>query len=363
MPRPSELSSSYIIHHLFLTGHFWSSSSEVSYKDLSKLSLSSPEVEAAARSFSRMDAHAYTEFVLEDHARLPHFDGIVGPSLRKLIAEPRCWVPDFEPPGEDSIPELADFDLEQIMMSQLPAEQATGEGNWRGCHGIGNYHCAVVSVDRSGIGKELSSVFKQVLTNVQQAFDQIGLRFIFVDQETSQDIVTGQTHDHAKDQSNISFTFVSRSSGWLGLAVVGKNQRCHSSIWCKYLSTYRPSNMVREWTTLLKHELGHNCGFSHTTGGVMNPSIVKGLPTEWSDNDPSYGKLVRKFGGEPIGDNKPPAPRPDSIEDRLARLERRSTDLLVRDAVQDATIDYLLQRTKSDRTRMNKDRGVSESPG
>ena len=141
-------------------------------------------------------------------------------------------------------------------------------------------------VDKSEMPKFLEDKFEEAWSLCVKAYRQIGLQFIRVD---------------ANENANIEFLFVSRSRGWIGLAVVGQNETCSSNIWCKYLSTYQPSNIVREWSTLIMHELGHNAGLQHSRGGVMNPSIVAGLKPTWK-GDPSESILNRYYGGEPIGD-------------------------------------------------------------
>ena len=85
----------------------------------------------------------------------------------------------------------------------------------------------------------------------------------------------------------------------IGLAIVGRGQSCRTSIWAKFDPGYQPANVVREWTSLVKHELGHNMGLSHSQGGVMNPSIIAGLPVSWR-GDPSEPILSRWFGGKPV---------------------------------------------------------------
>jgi hypothetical protein len=59
--------------------------------------------------------------------------------------------------------------------------------------------------------------------------------------------------------------------------------------------------------TLIKHELGHNSGLGHSRGGVMNPSIINGLPVSWK-NDPSESQLRKWYGGEPVPGGNPLPP-------------------------------------------------------
>ena len=148
-------------------------------------------------------------------------------------------------------------------------------------------------------------MFLQVLRNVQREYAKFGQLFRFI--QNGRDMLTNEQFDGS---IQIDFSFRNRSDGWIGLAIVGRGDTCSGRIWCRYLSTYRPSNVVREWTTLVLHELGHNCGRGHTRGGVMNPSIVQGLGA-WNENDPSYQWLKGQFGGVPfdLGGDSPPPPK------------------------------------------------------
>ena len=184
--------------------------------------------------------------------------------------QPRCGHPDYGP----------------------DVEAATGSGSWPNCHGIGDFHCAKVRVNPEGMPTFLKPVFDQVLNRVRAAYRDMGLSYDWVGEEST--------------FHNTSINFVPRSNGWIGLAIVGQRESCSSKIWARFLATYKPNNVLNEWTTLIMHELGHNAGLHHSRGGVMNPSIVQGLAPTWR-GDPSESILANYYGGEPIpGDNTPP---------------------------------------------------------
>ena len=213
-------------------------------------------------SFQAFEAERMDRLCLREHGRSARFDGDVGPATIRAMMAPRCGHPDYGP----------------------DIQPATGSGSWIGCHGIGDFHCAKVCVNQSGMPNFLGPVFEYVWERVASAYADIGLKYERVE---------------SGNADNIDFSFVQSSRGWIGLAIVGQSESCSSSIWCKFLAKYQPANVLNEWTTLIMHELGHNAGLHHSRGGVMNPSIVQGLAPTWR-GDPSEPILVRYYGGKPI---------------------------------------------------------------
>jgi hypothetical protein len=211
-------------------------------------------------------------------------DGIMGPATLYAMSLPRCG----------QVHTAAATDL------------AIGSNRWKGCHGGSDIHKAVVRVDESNLPGFLRPVFVEVLRRVRNAYAKMGLLFVFMG--PSGDYLGNETPSGA----NIKFSFT-RGDGWIGLAIVGNPgiQRCDSTIWCRYEYRYQPSNIAREWTTLINHELGHNCGLGHSRGGKMNPSLVAGLPPDWTTDDPSHGSLSSWFSGVPIDLGETPEPPPD----------------------------------------------------
>lgn len=198
---------------------------------------------------------------MKHHSQPARCDGQLGPATMEVMKLPRCGCPDYGP----------------------DVQPALGKGSWAGCHGVGEFHAATVNIKIAGMPGFLEPYWHEIWTRATAAYADIGLS------------VTATQDDHA----NIQMSFVARSRGWIGLAVVGQNESCSSQIWAKFLATYKPQDIVNEWSTLVMHELGHNAGLQHTRGGVMAPTIVRGLPASWK-GDPSRSVLARYYGGEPI---------------------------------------------------------------
>lgn len=349
--KPGETLSQYAIRVAFETGNFWNPESpegfNVSYNDLKNLKPTDDVVVRAMISMSKMDAARYTKHVLEKHSRPPVFDGLLGPALEAMVQEGgRCPVPDYAPPVGVSFqfedPYVQEVALRMQSNATLPA---LGVGNWKSCHNVGDFHSAIIRVNPAGMPSFLAPVFKTVLQRTQRAYAGIGLLFRFTDQ-AGKDLLNGEV---LNGTANSEMSFVASSSGWIGLAIVGQNETCSSSIWCRFLATYKggqtEQDVVTQWTSLIKHELGHNCGRGHTSGGVMNPSIVNGLPELWASDDPSTGWLKSQFGGVPVpipGGTPVPPPPPNPPSD----LQKQIDALQIGHTVQQVVIDWLVRKVK-----------------
>lgn len=244
-------------------------------------SLQDPLVVHAVQSYQSFMAPALEPLVAKHHPERAScsvaIDGMVGPATEELFSMPRCEHPDHG----------------------LVQMAAIGSGSWKSCHGIGDFHSASVKIDRTNLPSHLAPVFDEVLRRVTAAYDEIGLRFWF----------------DGRSPVQTELSFVNSSDGWIGLAIVpGNALSCNANpIWLRLLATYKGGNsqdaIVTQWTSLVKHELGHNCGLGHSSGGVMNPSIINGLPTSWV-GDPSEQLLRSRFGGKPIPTDTPVPPIP-----------------------------------------------------
>lgn len=287
MSYVSPLSPASVIEYLAVYGHlrYPFGHQQDLPADISTLKLTDAPVREALRSHQSFDLNYHV--MSGAYRQQPSIaTGELGPVTSAMIASPRCGCPDYRA---------------QATHDELPA---IGTGSWKGCHSIGNFHCAKIHVTNSPPGF-LAPVWDEVKRRVTQSYEELGLRWIF---------------DAPNGGHQTSLTFYPRSNGWIGLAIVGQGESCSSQpIWLRLLETYKggstPDQITSQWTTLTKHELGHNCGLDHSRGGVMNPSIVDGLPVSWR-GDPSETQLKRWFGGEPVpGSNPEPEPPPPGDDD------------------------------------------------
>ncbi len=235
-------------------------------KETLDLPLTHSVIERALASYQDFMIECLDPLCLTHHGRPARANGVSGPATVDLLNLPRCGCCDY---GEE-------------------VQAAIGTGSWKGCHDVGDFHAATVYVHEEQIPTFLQPVFEKVWDRCAAAYAEIGLKWI-------------RTKD--SDAANTDFSFVSRSNGWIGLAIVGQGESCSSEIWCKFLATYNPDDTVGYWTELVMHELGHNASLQHSRGGIMNPSIMRGLPASWI-GDPSESILKRLYGGVPIPDDR-----------------------------------------------------------
>lgn len=263
-----------IIDLLFQTGHLlhpFGSPQEVP-PFAGNLPLTHPAIEQAVRSYQDFMVQDLEPLVMAHYSRPARLDGVTGPATRELFDLPRCGCADY---GEDVQPMI-------------------GTGSWKGCHGVGEFHAATMYVDRRNMPKFWEPIFDEVWNSAAAAYAEIGFRWTLTDDKAS---------------ANTVLSWEPGRKPWIGLAVVGNNEQCNSpAIWLKLLASYQPDNVVAMETELLMHEEGHNLSLQHSRGGIMNPSIMRGLAPTWK-GDPSESILRRLYGGEPVGGPTPP-PRP-----------------------------------------------------
>ena len=243
------------MYHPFGTGGFAS-------KNLNGMTIHSSVVKTAIRSWQDFMAPTIETLAMKCHGRPARADGELGPAGLELMGMPRCGCADYGP----------------------DVQPAIGTGNFKGCHGIGNFHAAKVFIDDEDMPSFLRPVFDEVWKRVVAAFDQIGMHFIRVDE---------------KQGANIYFSFETGRTGWIGLAIRTLGLSCGSkAIWCKYSARYHPSNVVAMWVRLILHELLHNLGLSHIRTGIMAP-VLTGGPASLI-NDPILELVIKLYGGVPI---------------------------------------------------------------
>ena len=245
---------------------------EQSVPDLSTLSMKSDAVQDALQSYRSFHA-APLEYIAAgiwpvdaSPAQTGYGSNsslLLDQATKILVNTSRCSCPDYGAAEAEELP--------------------AGSGSWSGCFGIGQFHHAHIKFLNSP-PSFLTPVFDTIWQRVVDAYAEIGLLF---------------TKVPADDFANIEVTFTELGGSTIGLAIVGSGEGCQDTIWAKFAPSYKPANTVSEWTTLIKHELGHNCGLQHSNGGVMNPYIMAGLPVSWK-NDPSFPLLSQRFGGKQI---------------------------------------------------------------
>ena len=247
--------------------------------DFALLDLSHPAMVEAIASYQKFMISTLEPLSFAVHQRAPIPDGEIGPATEMLLDLKRCNCPDFAMAGEHF-------------------EEATGRGSWpAGCYPDDwpETHAIKIRFDTRKMKSFLSDVFdSQVWPSVQKAYADVGLMLIREDDN---------------ERAHMQASFVRPDGNWIGLAIVPGHTSCVLSIWQRYDRDYRPRNLVPNWISLLKHEIGHNLNLNHTSGGVMNPGIIDNLPVQWFNvGDPSEPTLRRFFGGEPI-DVPDPGPK------------------------------------------------------
>lgn len=296
------LVSQEIIRELFQLGHFSNPSMPTGVLrlvDLPKLTLASPEVQTAVKSYqSFMRPELERIYAMEKGHVNVAIDGEVGPLTAQLFTLDRCACPDYQAAEE--------------------VEAATGNGSW--AHSCDpqrpGVHTIRVFIDKEGMPRSnthptvrmpnfLEPVFEsKVWPLVVAAYRDVGVDFVRVD-------------NWAECQIDFGWKIPSGyGSSTIGLAILpGSPQGCRSRGWGRLRETYNPNDLANQTARLTAHELGHILRLQHTTGGIMNPSILSGPFTKraWR-GDPSYGILARYFGGVPIDISNPEPPQPPGGE-------------------------------------------------
>lgn len=257
--------------------------------DVTKITLTSPEMATMVKSFQYSMKQDLDRLTLEIFSRPGLADGQPGPIFQKLLEVPRCGEPDFK--------------TAEMIEEEVSEEATTGRGSWpAGCYKeYQGYHAIAVFIDKSGMSPQVRAIWPAIWDRVAAAYRRKGLVLIEVP---------------TKAAYNTILTFEKLSGSTIGLAIVPNSFSCVLKIWLKLDPTYSPSALFDQTCRLLAHELFHNLGGSHTSGGIMNPSITSGafLETAWF-GDPSEPLLNKWFGGElvpPLKPDVPTEPKPPS---------------------------------------------------
>ena len=311
--------------------------SEVKWGDMQ---IMAPDHEAVIeafrhRSMSPIESEAYQSAVVDHYqSTSPEFGGLWGPATKQVFAPNNelilegkqrfCYVPDRKL-TQDQIDSIEDPEVREVCGTFANAAPATGSGNWKGCHDETGWHSLLVDVDMRGISTHFRAVWTQVIRACQVEVARIcGLQIRFRDKAAGRDQITGE--DISIDRANTNLTFVSRSNGWIGLATVMRGVGCSTMQWLRLLSTFNPRQIVEDLVTLVLHELGHNMGWGHQRGGILNATLTRNRQRRIATSDPYYRLCRSGYGTTPFplddGEPEPPPDDPDTpIEQRLARLE------------------------------------------
>lgn len=264
-----------IIEILKVSGHLDSPFGEhrKPIQDISDLSLTDRVVMDAVESYQSFFAMSLEPYIAEEHpsrtSAAVRVDGIVGSAFRRFAAAPRCWCPDY---------------------SQEPAP-VVGSGNWARCHGAGEFHKAFVYI-KNQPPSFVAPMFQDIWEDVVDCYAEMGLLLEITEDASKANFTLDFVNPRTVSPANLR-------GGWIGLAIVGHGLRCSDTVWGLFDKDYQPSNIYNEWRTLIIHEIGHICGLNHTSGGFMNPSIVRGLGKSFI-NDPSHRIMKNRYGGVPF---------------------------------------------------------------
>lgn len=345
--KQGESDADFVKRRVAETGQLWAPNNadgpNVKPADLAALKLEDPAIREGIRGLSRMMVQDYAvQHALKTGSTQPPFDGKADAAMMAVLETARCDVPDYPPPPG------AQFAFEDSQVQEVckvwQASPAVGGGNWPRCHNIGDFHCVYVKVDETNRPSWMTdAILLQVMKNVQDAYAAMGQWVVYVNAQ-GKDYLTGK--DESAQHVDTKMSWVRSSSGWIGLAILTLGLGCSDEIWQQFLGTYTGGSSdaakITQWTTLVKHEHGHNSGCQHTNGGVMNPSIVNGLPIEWTASDPSTPRLKSWYGGAPVvppggtpTPPNPPIPTPGTVEQRLKWLEDKQFEDNIRNTLQD----------------------------
>lgn len=260
------LTDRQIIQRLYDTGHFFSRQAlavtKVTAADLDKLVLAETVVVEAAASYQEFMQLDLQPLVYRFHHRALLIDGGIGPATREQLEMPRCACPDYHDP-----------------------DHATGDGSWpMPCQMNG----VLVHINKSNMPAALTARWDKIQADVFAIYADIGCRL-------------SETLD--KDRANITVWWTVLAGSTIGIAEFN-SESCNDTVTLRLDPGY-----TQYMASLFAHELGHNCNLQHRgQGGIMHPSIQRDpVPFTWR-NDPSFGDLVKLFGGKPLA--SPPVPVP-----------------------------------------------------
>lgn len=297
-----------LVQFLWDKGHFWNrgfpDTQNVTQADLGVLKPTDKVVQLAVANFQKTDANLIG-LSMQHHNRLPIEDGDAGPATRELATLSRCPMPDHPPPPTASF-SYSDPGLQKAVETyqEWASATATGSGSWpaAGCdpQNLG-YHSIRINIDLARCPAKIKAYMPESLKAVVAAYAAIGISLRY-------------THDGS--DCEISKAFESIPGSVIGYNEFPRPNTCNQTINGRLDSDFQPD--MQDWANLECHETGHGVMLEHTRGGIMNPSLLRFWPLDWTTT-PSYPTLKKYFGGEPLATTPPPPtlPVPD-IEHALA---------------------------------------------
>lgn len=277
-----------VIKTLWELGYFWCQGHPDchEFKVVENMDIDDAPVVAALWSYQQFHYSALnyqTELLYSEPHRVT---GNYGEATKAVMAAPRCPLPDFAPPPGAKF-SYADADLQNAVLRM----QAVGSGSWpMPCQKEG----VTFSVDIRRQPDSMRERWAAIKLSVVADYARLGVKLV--------EVAFGQRANIRVSWENLSRV----GQGVIGLAEFN-NETCSDDIFCKMDPGYYPDDdQIRQ---LFEHELGHNMNLPHTSGGIMNPSIIDGW-VGFVPSDPSVPRLTRFFGGEPIDPPPPPPPPP-----------------------------------------------------
>ena len=255
----------------------------------------------------------------QTHKRIELHDDTYGPATEKLAELPRCPIPDNPIPSSLNIDNLG-FDSPEIaelwktLQQQQQNQIEFASTQWpKGCiqpdkHAskldYSDRYAITIYLDTRNISTTWKNNLPKVIETVQKIYAEVGLVVLYY--------IDGKPYNKLGNDIEPLNSEISKVFGVIPRGVIGWNEfprsACNVTISGKLDSSWNVSqdgHISLEW-----HETGHGVGLSHTRGGVMNPSIIFGLPYTFI-NDTSQRAMTSKYGGQPVSTKPLNQPDPD----------------------------------------------------
>lgn len=195
------------------------------------------------------------------HQRALIIDGDPGPATLRLVDVPRCECPDFG----------------------LATIEGTGTGSWpHSClPEFANVHAIIMALEKSRMQAAWLNNLDAILGAITKAQNAVGQHPVWI--------------FDLSQFAHMKINWGSIGGSTIGFNSVPSSFSCTRTITGKIDTTWSPSD-IKLLGRLGMHEwFGHGNGYGHTSGGIMNPSILSG-EVSWS-GDKLEDDMKRNFGG------------------------------------------------------------------